>query len=158
MADNFNATPGSGYVFAAEDIDDILHTRIKIQSGVAGAANDVSIDDPLPVAISGLAQVVTRTHTTSADMTTAAAITDAPTSGEKIVATDIIVSTDTQMHFAIQEETSDTVFAAIYLAADSTAQISLHGYIKAEVADKKLMGKASESGNVAITVIWFSET
>ena len=158
MADNFNATPGSGYVFAAENIDDVLYTRIKIQTGVAGTANDVSIDYPLPAASAGLAQTVTRTYTASADMTTAAAITAAPTSGKKIVATDIIVSTDTEMSFTIQEETSATVFAKVYLTAKSTAQISLRGYIKAAVADKKLMGKASASGNVAITVISFSES
>ena len=112
---------------------------------------------PKEVKVAGVSQAVTRTHITSADMTTAAAITAAPTTGQKIVATDIIISTDTAMNFNIQEETSATVFAKVYLAANSTAQISLSGYLKAAVANKKLMGKASVGGNVAITAVYFSE-
>ena len=157
MADNFSATPGSGYVFAAEDIDDVLHTRVKIQSGVAGTANDVSVDNPLPTLDGGPAQAVTRTYTASADMTTAAAISAAPDSGLKIVAMDIIISTDTAMSFTIQEETSDTVFAKVYLPANGVVQLTPRGYLKAEVADKKLFGKASVSGSVAILVVSFSE-
>lgn len=157
MADNFSATPGSGYVFAAEDIDDVLHTRVKIQTGVAGTASDVSVDDPLPTSDSGPSQVVTRTYTASADMSTAAAITAAPDSGLKIVAMDIIISTDTAMSFTIQEETSATVFAKVFLPDDGAIHLAPRGYLKAEVADKKLFGKASVSGNVAITVIYFSE-
>lgn len=105
----------------------------------------------------GVAQVVTRTYTASADMTTAAAITAAPTSGQKIVAMDILISTDTAMSFDIEEETSATVFAKVYLPANGSAQVTLRGYLKAAVADKKLMGKASVAGNVAITAVYFSE-
>ena len=49
------------------------------------------------------------TYTTSADMSTAADITAAPTSGAKLVITDIILSSDTQMLFEFKEETSGTV-------------------------------------------------
>lgn len=157
MADNFSATPGSGYVFAAEDIDDVLHTRVKIQSGIAGTANDVSVDNPLPTLDGGPAQSVVRTYTASADMTTAAAITAAPDSGLKIVGMDFIVSTDTAMSFTIEEETSATVFAKVFLPANGVAQLTPRGYLKAEVTDKKLMGKASVSGNVAVTAVYFSE-
>lgn len=157
MADNFSATPGSGYVFAAEDIDDVLHTRVKIQSGVAGTANDVSVDNPLPTLDGGPSQDVTRTYTASADMTTAVAISPAPDSGLKIVGMDFVISTDTAMNFSIQEETSATVFAKVFLPANGTVHFSPRGYLKAEVADKKFFGKASVSGNVGITVISFSE-
>lgn len=158
MADNFNATPGSGYVFSAEDIDDVLHTRVKIQSGVAGTANDVSVDNPLPTLDGGPSQDVTRTYTASADMTTAVAISPAPDSGLKIVGMDFIISTDTAMSFAIQEETSATVFAQVYLPANGTVQLTPRGYLKAEVADKRFYGKASVAGNVSVTVVSFSES
>lgn len=157
MADNFNATPGSGYVFAAEDIDDVLHTRVKIQSGIAGTANDVSVDNPLPTLDGGPSQSVARTYTASADMTTAAAISPAPDSGLKIVGMDFLISTDTAMSFTIQEETSTTVFAKVFLPANGAIHFSPRGYLKAAVADKKFFGKASVSGNVGVTVVSFSE-
>lgn len=105
----------------------------------------------------GPSQTVTRTYTASADMTTAADITPASAPGQKIVAMDILVSTDTTMNFSIQEETSATVFAKVFLPASGSAQITLRGYLKAAVADKKMQGKASVAGNVAVTAITFSE-
>lgn len=157
MADNFNATPGSGYEFAANEIDGVKHTRVKIQSGVAGTANDVSVDNPLPTLDCGPAQSVTRTYTASDDMTTAAAISVAPTSGMKLVGMDFVISTDTAMSFTIQEETSATVFAKVFLPANGVVQLTPRGYLKTAVADKKFYGKASVSGNVAILAIYFSE-
>src|SRR3989337_3009142 len=64
------------------------------------------------------------TYTTSADMTTAAALTAAPTGGQKIVVTDILISTDTAMLFEFEIETAETVFAAVRLSADSPVQIT----------------------------------
>lgn len=120
---------------------------------VALASNQSSI----PTTDAGPSQTLTRTYTASADMTTAAAISVAPTSGQKVVAVDILVSTDTAMNFSIQEETSATVFAKVFLPANGTAQITLRGYIKAAVADRRLFGDASVAGNVAITCVQFSE-
>lgn len=105
----------------------------------------------------GPAQTVTRTYTASADMTTAAAITAAPTSGLKLVGMDFIISSDTAMSFSIQEETSATVFAKVFLPANGAVQLTPRGFLKAAVADKKFMGKASAAGNVAVTAIYFSE-
>ena len=123
---------------------------VTVTQGTAGATG-------WPTKDAGPSQTVTRTYTASADMTTAADICADPASGQKTVVMDIIVSTDTSMSFTIQEETSETVFAKIYLAANSTAQITPRGYIKAAVADKNIMGKASVAGNVAITTVYFSE-
>jgi len=125
------------------DIGDVTLTTGT--SSVGGAKDD------------GPQQTITRTYTTSADMTTAADISPAPTSGNKIVAMDVLVSTDTAMNFIVQEETSATGFAKVFLPANGAIQITLRGYIKAAVADKKLQGKASAAGNVAITCITFSE-
>ena len=104
----------------------------------------------------GLAQPVTRTYTTSADMTTAAAITAAPAAGLKIVATDILVSSDTAMLFDVEMETSGNVLAAVRLPANGTAQITLRGFLKGDTAAKKLMGKASATGNVYITAVYYT--
>lgn len=99
----------------------------------------------------------TYTYTTSADMSTAADITAAPTSGEYLVITDILVSSDTQMLFEFTEETSGTVIGALRLAADGTAQITPRGTWKLPVADKKLQGDADGAGNVYVTVFYHSE-
>jgi hypothetical protein len=121
-----------------------------------GVAN---LDAPLSGGLkdNGPAWTPTRTYTASANMTTAADITGVPTTGEKVYADDILVSSDTAMNFSIQEETSATVFAKVFLPANGTVQITLRDGIKAAVANKKLQGKASAAGNVAITCCWHSE-
>jgi len=93
----------------------------------------------------------------SADMTTAAALTDAPTGGQKLVIVDIIASTDTAMNILFEEETSGTDIFKIFLPANGTVQITPRGKVKLATADKKLTGKASVAGNVGITVTYFSE-
>ena len=97
------------------------------------------------------------TYTTSADMTTPADLTTTPTGGQKLVITDILISSDTQMLFVFQEETSGTIIGAIRLAADATIQITPRSGWKLPVADKKLQGDASTAGNVYITVFYYSE-
>jgi hypothetical protein len=106
----------------------------------------------------GPAQNLTRTYTASADMTTAAAITAAPASNAYIVATDILISTDTAMAFDIEMESTANVLAKVYLPANGTAQLTLRGFIKGDVVDKRLFGHASASGNVTVTAMTFSET
>ena len=97
------------------------------------------------------------TYTTSADMQTAAALTAAPTAGEKIVITDILISADTAMLFEFEEETSATVFGAVRLSANNPVQISPRGKWKLATADKKLFGDAGAAGNVYVTVWYYSE-
>ena len=97
------------------------------------------------------------TYTTSADMTTPADLTVAPTGGQKLVITDIIISSDTQMLFVFLEETSATVIGAVRLAEDATIQITPRSKWKLPVADKKLQGDASIAGNVYLTIFYYSE-
>ena len=106
---------------------------------------------------SGLSQTLTRTVTTSADMTTAAAITPSPSSGQKVVLTDALISSDTEMVFTLQMETSNNVLAKLYLGANQTVSFSLQGYLKGDAINKKIFGLASATGNVSITAITFSE-
>lgn len=49
MADNVGYTPGSGATVAADEIDGVLHQRVKIGVGADGSAVDVSDANPLPV-------------------------------------------------------------------------------------------------------------
>lgn len=94
----------------------------------------------------------------SADMTTAAAVTDAPTSGQKLVIDDLLVSTDTAMNVTFLEETSGTVIRGpIYLAANSTTQITLRGLTKLPTVNKKLMCDASAAGNITVEAVYHSE-
>lgn len=93
----------------------------------------------------------------SADMTTAAAVTDAPTGGQKLVIVDIVASTDTAMSLLFEEETSGTDIFKVFVPANGTVQITPRGKIKLATANKKLTAKASVAGNVAFTVSYFSE-
>jgi hypothetical protein len=87
----------------------------------------------------------------------AAAVTDAPTAGQKIVLTDLVVSVDTALTVTFTEETSGTVKAVLYMAANSTAQITARGKIKLDTADKRLMVRTSASGHIAVTAVYYSE-
>lgn len=96
-------------------------------------------------------------YTTSANMSAAADITDAPTADEKLVITDIILSSDTQMLFEFKEETSGTVIGAVRLPVDSTIQITPRTKWVLPTANRKLQGQASAPGNVYVTVFYYSE-
>jgi hypothetical protein len=54
MADNVGYTPGSGATVAADEIEGVLHQRVKLGIGEDGIAVDVSATNPLPVALSGV--------------------------------------------------------------------------------------------------------
>lgn len=120
-------------------------------------ADWVPLATPIPATDSGPTWTATRTYTTSADMQTAAALTVAPTSGQKIVLDDIIISTDTAMLFELEMETSGNVLAAVRLPANGTVQITLRDGLKGDLADKKIFGDASVAGNVYITACYHSE-
>lgn len=93
----------------------------------------------------------------SADITTATAVTDAPTSGQKIVVTDIIVSTDTAMNILFECETTGVDIFKVFVPANGTVQITPRSKVKLATADKKLTAKSSVAGNVGITVCYYSE-
>lgn len=110
-----------------------------------------------PIKDNGPAWEVTRTLTKSADMTTAAAISAAPASDENLFADDVIISSDTAMSFTLQEETSTTELCKVFVPVNGTVVLSPRDGIKCPVAGKRLFGKASAAGNVAITVCQHSE-
>ena len=53
MADNIGYTPGIGAEVAADEIGGVLHQRIKIGIGDDGVAQDVSINNPMPINAQG---------------------------------------------------------------------------------------------------------
>ena len=97
------------------------------------------------------------THTASADMSSTANLTEAPDSGQYIVVDDIFFSTDTAMNFTFEIETAGTDNLKVYVAANTTLQLTPRSKWKLATADKKLNGKASASGNVAVTIFYHSE-
>lgn len=134
-----------------------------VTSVTNGALTDDELRaDPIPVTVSGISQTslmgIGGARFTSADQSAAdAAITDAPTTGEKIVLTDIVISAAAAMRVDLKEETSGTVIASFYLAANSTVSFSLRGKAKLPTADKKLMVRTSASGNISVTPYYYSE-
>ena len=94
---------------------------------------------------------------TSADRSgSAAPVTDAPTSGKCLVVTDALISVDTNMRVDLKEETSGTVLASIYMAANTAQQFTFRSPIKLPTADKKLTVQTSASGNIAVTASYYS--
>lgn len=95
---------------------------------------------------------------TSANMSAAAvAVTDAPTSGQKLVIDDILVSSDTALRFAFSIETAGTILFYVRVAANGSAQLTFRGERKLATADKKLLCQTSTSGNVEVLVGYHSE-
>lgn len=96
-------------------------------------------------------------HTASADASGGADVTAAPTSGQKIVIDDIVLSVDTAMWVVFEEETSGTDIYKVYLPANTVVQITPRGKVKLPTADKKLRIDTSAAGNIAVTVVYHSE-
>lgn len=94
---------------------------------------------------------------TSADATTAAAVTSAPTGGQKLVITDLIMSTDTAMFLLFEEETTGTDLLKIFLPANGTYQFTPRSRLKLATADKKLTVDASVAGNISVLAFYYSE-
>lgn len=99
---------------------------------------------------------VTSAVVTSADATTPVAVTGAPTSGQRIQVWDVIVSTDTEMWVELECETTAVILFKVYMAANSTIQITPRGACVLASADKKLMIDTESAGNVAVTCIYSS--
>lgn len=95
---------------------------------------------------------------TSADASGAAAsVTDAPTTGQKLVITDVEISTDTAMRVDLKEETSGTVIASVYMAANSTVNLCTRSKRKLATVNKKLQVQTSAAGNVSVGAFYYSE-
>lgn len=97
---------------------------------------------------------------TSSDQHSAvASVTDAPTSGQKLVLDDLLVSVDTAMSVTFKEETSAAiVLGPVYLPANGTLVWTPRGKgKKLAVANKKLQVITSVAGNIMVDAGYHSE-
>ncbi len=153
------ALAGTGTVntslLQARFVDRDVTPPLAVSSIAAGSAIIGSTKDAGPHWTSSFG--VSSAVFTSADATTAVAVTDAPTAGQKLVIVDIVASSDTAMFLLFQCETTGTVIFKVFLPANGTVQITPRGKVKLATADKKLFVDASVAGNIAVTVTYYSE-
>ena len=93
----------------------------------------------------------------SADMTSAAAVTDVPATGQKLVILDVVVSVAAAMDVLFEEESSGTNLLRLYFSGAGGGQVTLRGKMKLATAGKRLMATASVAGAVAVLVTYRSE-
>ncbi len=85
------------------------------------------------------------------------AVTEAPTSGQYIILTDIVISVDTAMRVDVKCETSGAVLAKFYLPANGTIQWTPRSETKLATVNKKVVVRSSASGNISVTTHYYSE-
>lgn len=94
---------------------------------------------------------VTRTRTSSADLSAGAFVSAAPGTGKKVVITDLLVSAAVDMTLTFTEETTDTVIYKLFLSANTVVQVTLRSSDVLPTAGKRLKATASVAGNVFIS-------
>lgn len=102
--------------------------------------------------------ITSHTVTRSADASGTIDVTAAPTAGQKIVITDIVLSSTVTMSVTLLEETSGTVIGGPYdISAYAPLPLSPRSKWKLATADKKLQADASVAGNLTVEVWYYSE-
>lgn len=85
-------------------------------------------------------------------------ISDSPTTGQRIVLHDLLLSVEGDATVTIFEETTGTVIhGPLYLAARTTLQLTLRGKTKLPTADKRLKLVTAEEVNLSAEAIYHSE-
>lgn len=143
---------------------------MKVEGVAGGVAVPVSVATA-PVLVTGTATIGatkdaganwTAVHlvVNSADATGGVDISAAPTSGQKRVLVDLVISVGTTMAVSIIEETSGTVMhGPFYMAANTVMQITPRStpMSKLPTADKKYRVDTSVAGSVTIETWTYSE-
>lgn len=96
----------------------------------------------------------------SSDMSSVTNVTDAPTSGQKIVIDDIFLTNRTTgaLECTLKCETTAAILIGpIQVGANSTIQLTPRGKLKLATADKKVTATWSASGNVNVLIGFHSE-
>ena len=132
------------------DIGDVDVTSIAAGTNSIGGTKD---NGPHWTSVFGVSGAVV----TSADASTATAVTDAPTAGQKLVITDIFFSVGSAMTVAFEIETAGTEYLVFYCAANTAYQYTPRSKFKLGTADKKLMVDTSAAGNISVLVSYYSE-
>lgn len=160
-----------------DDWDEADRAKVNLivgQAGIAAGAGAVGAtvprmtlasDDPAVAHLANIKNALAPTtllgvagaRFTSADQSAAAAaITDAPTGGQKIVLENILISVEDAQTITLSEETSGTVLATLFMAADTHFHYN-PTRLKLATADKKIMIQSSQAGNIAATPLYHSE-
>ncbi len=101
---------------------------------------------------------VSNAPVTSSDMSGGAvAVTALPTTGQKLVLDDIILSSIGDQLFTLTEETSGTVIFLVRCPVKSTVHISPRGKRKLATANKRLFCQSSSNGAVEVLIGYHSE-
>ncbi len=138
--------------------------KVGIDQTTPGTTNGVQVNAALPAGTNSIGGTkdngpqwtVSRLYTAITTATTTD-ITAAPTSGQKIVLDDCLISCDAACAVSIVEETSGTVFAKVFVPTNGTVQITLRDAIKAAVADKKMRVITGTAVNCSVTACYHSE-
>ena len=94
----------------------------------------------------------------SADISAAAtAVTDAPTTGQKICIDDIIVGASVAQVLTFTCETDTTVILILRVPAGQSMQFTFRGKRKLASANKKLLCQSSVAGTTSVCVGYHSE-
>lgn len=139
------------------DANGRLWGSVKVDSALPAGTNTIG-----NVKIAGLSATivngVSAAAVTSADASAADVdVTDAPSAGQKIVITDVVVSVAAAIDVTLKEETSGTVFAILYMAENQTVHLKFDSKQKLATADKKLVARTSGAGAVTVRASYYSE-
>lgn len=143
---------GGGATEAKQNTQITAEQAIQALLGGTGSLKD---NGPAWTSVHGVGSV----PVTSADMTTAANISDVPTAGQKLVITDLFLSSEVETNITIRCETTDVVIAGpFFMAAGSSVQHTPRSRAwKTATANKKLQAIAADAGAVTVDVHYFSE-
>jgi len=86
-----------------------------------------------------------------------ASVTDAPTTGQKLVITDLVVSVDTAMTVNVYEQSKTDPLLTLYLPGPGSVQVTPRSKMKLSTINKTLQVQTSASGNIAVTAGYYSE-
>jgi hypothetical protein len=127
-------------------------------TGVQGVTGGLAVPSSDAGAAWTSANGIAGARFTSADQSGAvASVTSAPTAGQKLVITDLIISVDTDMRVDFNVESSGTIIESVYMAANSTVNLITRGKRKLANADKKLQVRTSAAGNMSVNAFYYSE-
>lgn len=145
-----NAT-AANLVPVAVDANGALIIGAGNASVTIGATTDAGPAQTISHGISGNA-------VTSSNMVAAANVSNAPTAGQKLVVTDLIVSANTAMTITFKDSAGLAVLGPHYLTANGPpVQITLRGKYKLATANSPLQAQASVAGNITIDAFYYSE-
>ena len=146
-----SATVDAALPAGSSNIGDVDIASITAGTNTIGGTLDAGASWTQVFGVAGVAYA-------SADATASPAVTDAPTSGQKLVIDDIFLSVGaTAMQVDFEIETAGTHFLTFYCAANTVYQFTPRAKFKLPTADKKLLVDASVAGNISVTVFYHSE-